>query len=121
LGAAIAAQSPPPDASVSTTDKDADGVPVRIYTPDGSAGKNLPVGVYYHGGGYLVGGLDSEDSWCRYVAKNTPCIVVSVDYRLSVEHKFPAMLEDSITAYKWVRLSQLSGVDIKTYETLGMA
>jgi versiconal hemiacetal acetate esterase len=101
LGAAVAAQSPPPDPSVNTIDQIADGVPIRIYTPPSAGTGKLPVGVYYHGGGYLVGNLDSEDAWCRYIAKNTPCIIVSVDYRLSTEHKFPAMLDDSLTAYKW--------------------
>jgi versiconal hemiacetal acetate esterase len=65
LGAALAAQAGPPDASVQTKDVTADGVPVRIYTPPAASGKKLPVGVYYHGGGYLVGSLDSEDAWCR--------------------------------------------------------
>jgi versiconal hemiacetal acetate esterase len=65
-------------------------------------GKKLPVGVYYHGGGYLVGNLDSEDAWCRVIAKATPAIIVSVDYRLSTTAKLPAQLEDSVTAFKWV-------------------
>jgi hypothetical protein len=76
---------------------------VRVYTPPAAAeGKKLPIGVYYHGGGYLVGNLDSEDAWCRVIAKNTPCIIVSVDYRLSTSHKLPVMLEDSVVASKWV-------------------
>ena len=58
--------------------------------------------MYYHGGGYLVGNLDSEDAWCRVIAKYTPCIIVSVDYRLSTSHKLPVMLEDSVVAFKWV-------------------
>ncbi|KAF4634017.1 hypothetical protein G7Y89_g4094 [Cudoniella acicularis] len=101
LVAALAQQAPPPDASIKTRDEKADGVPVRIYTPPAADGKKLPVGVYFHGGGYLVGNLDSEDAWCRVISKNTPCIIVSVDYRLSTTHKLPVMLEDSITAYKW--------------------
>jgi versiconal hemiacetal acetate esterase len=106
LGTVIAAQSPPPDTSIQTRDETADGVPVRIYTPAAaSVGKKLPVGVYYHGGGYLVGNLDSEDAWCRYISKHTPCIVVSVDYRLSPKHKLPVMLDDSLAAYKWASTS----------------
>ena len=101
LGAMIAAQSPPPDASVNTRDETADGVPVRIYSPQGATGE-LPVGVYYHGGGYVLGNLDSEDGWCRYIAKNTPCVIISVDYRLGPKFKLPVMLEDSLTAYRWV-------------------
>jgi len=101
LGAMLAAQAPPPDTSVETRDETADGVPVRIYTPPGATGKKLPLAVYFHGGGYLLGNLDAEDPWCRFIAKETPCIVVSVDYRLSPEHKLPVMLDDCVTAYKW--------------------
>lgn len=103
LGAALAAQAPPPDASIITEDTVADGVPVRIYTPPGATGKKLPVGVYYHGGGWLVGSLDSEDAWCRAISKHTPCILISVDYRLTQTDKWPAQLDDSLTAFKWVR------------------
>jgi len=101
LLAAIAAQSPPPDPSVKTRDETADGVPVRIYTPDGASGKKLPLGVYYHGGGYVLGNLDSEDAWCRYIAKNTPAIIVSVEYRLAPKYKHPAMLDDSLAGFNW--------------------
>jgi len=107
LGASLAAQAPPPDTSIQTRDEKADGVSVRIYTPPAASGKKLPLCVYYHGGGYLVGNLDSEDAWCRVISKYTPCILVSVDYRLSQTHKLPVMLEDSITAYKWVHPSIL--------------
>jgi versiconal hemiacetal acetate esterase len=72
------------------------------YTPEGIEGKKLPLGVYYHGGGWVLGNLDGEDAWCRYIAKNTPCILVSVDYRLAPKFKHPAMLDDSITAFNWV-------------------
>jgi versiconal hemiacetal acetate esterase len=99
----VAANSPPPDPSVDTRDDTVDGVSVRIYTPQGSSGK-LPVGVYYHGGGYVVGNLDSEDAWCRYISKHTPCILVSADYRLGPKFKQPAMLDDCLTVAKWVRL-----------------
>jgi versiconal hemiacetal acetate esterase len=102
LGAMVAAQSPPPDPTVDTRDETADSVPVRIYKPQGHEGKKLPIGVYYHGGGYVLGSLDSEDGWCRYIAKNTPCVIVSVGYRLGPTHKLPVMLNDSIAAYKWV-------------------
>lgn len=105
LGASLAAQAPPPDTSILVRDDVADGVPVRIYTPPVTGGTtSLPIGVYYHGGGYLVGSLDSEDAWCRFICKAAPCILVSVDYRLSTVAKLPAQLEDSVKAYKWVRL-----------------
>jgi versiconal hemiacetal acetate esterase len=93
--------SSPPDLFVKTRDGTGNGLPVRIYTPDADVRKALPVGVYYHGGGYLHGTLDAEDAWCRYIAKHTPAIIVAVDYRLAPEHKMPVMLEDSIQAYKW--------------------
>lgn len=80
----------------------ADGIPIRIYKPKDAATTKLPIAVYYHGGGYMLGNLDTEDSWCRYLAKITPCIVVSVDYRLAPEFKMPTMLNDSLAAYKWV-------------------
>lgn len=98
----LAGLSPPPDLTVKTRDTSGNGVPVRIYTPEGAEGKSLPVGVYYHGGGYVLGNLDSEDALCRYIAKHTPCIIVSTDYRLAPEHKIPAILEDSVSAFKWV-------------------
>lgn len=121
LGAALAAQAPPPDTSIQTKDESADGVPVRIYTPPpASAGKELPVGVYYHGGGYLVGSLDSEDAWCRVIAKATPCIIVSVDYRLSTAAKLPAQLDDSVKAFKWARQNTKKfGGDQSQFFTVG--
>lgn len=105
LGAILASQLPPPDASVSARDeKIDDNVTVRIYTPDADAtgGKKLPLGVYIHGGGYICGNLDTEDPICRALAHHVPCVVVSVDYRLGPEHKLPVMTNDCIAAYKWV-------------------
>ncbi|KAH8674746.1 lipase/esterase-like protein [Tricladium varicosporioides] len=120
LGAVLAAQAPPPDTSIETKDEEADGIPVRIYTPLDASRKKLPVGVYYHGGGYLVGNLDSEDAWCRVISKNTPAIIVSVDYRLSTTHKLPVMLEDSVKAYKWaLRNAEKLGGDPSKVFTIG--
>ncbi|KAI9048153.1 hypothetical protein LZ554_007948 [Drepanopeziza brunnea f. sp. 'monogermtubi'] len=117
LNAQLAAQGPPPDASVAIEDTVANGVPVRIYTPPDATGKKLPVGVYYHGGGYLVGSLDSEDAWCRVISKHTPCILVSVDYRLTQTDKWPAQIEDCLTAYKWARenASKIGGDQSKLF------
>ncbi|PQE24110.1 hypothetical protein CJF31_00002318 [Rutstroemia sp. NJR-2017a BVV2] len=104
LTAALAAQAGPPDSSVQTHDAStSSGIPVRIYTPSHSSTKRLPLGVYFHGGGWVLGTLDSEDSWCRYVAKNTPCIIVSVDYRLAPKLKMPTMLEDCVEGFEWAR------------------
>lgn len=121
LGASLAAQAPPPDTSILVRDDVADGVPVRIYTPPVTSGTtSLPIGVYYHGGGYLVGNLDSEDAWCRYICKAAPCILVSVDYRLSTVAKLPAQLEDSVKAYRWVykNTSKIGGNQDKMF-TIG--
>ena len=63
-------------------------LPIRVYTPD--AAGPLPVLVYFHGGGWTVGDLDTEDSTCRFVCNAAQCIVVSVNYRHAPEHKFPA-------------------------------
>lgn len=75
-------------------------IPVRIYTPDAKG--PLPVLVYLHGGGFVVGSLDSHDSVCRALAHRASVVVVSVDYRLAPEHPFPAGLEDATAATRWV-------------------
>ncbi len=79
-------------------------IPARIYTPktlrktDGLA----PCLVFYHGGGWVIGDLDSHDVVCRKLAHEGELIVISIDYRLAPEHKFPAAVDDAITAVKWV-------------------
>lgn len=62
----------------------------------------LPVQVYFHGGGWVIGDLDSHDWVCRAVANAANCAVVSVDYRLAPEHRFPAAFDDAVTATQWV-------------------
>jgi acetyl esterase len=74
-------------------------VPVRVYTPNGPA--PLPLLVYFHGGGWVLGGLDTHDGICRELANGGGCVVVSVDYRLAPEHKFPAGAEDCYAATQW--------------------
>ena len=74
-------------------------VPVRIYTPNAPA--PLPLLVYFHGGGWVLGGLDTHDGTCRELANGTGCVVVSVDYRLAPEHKFPAAAEDCYAVTQW--------------------
>jgi acetyl esterase len=87
-----------PDPVFQVEDADANGVPVRIYRPgDGE----LPALVYFHGGGWVVGSLDSHDALCRTLAARSGCVVVSVDYRLAPEHPFPAPVEDAWTATVW--------------------
>ncbi|MBY0510637.1 MAG: alpha/beta hydrolase [Rhodospirillaceae bacterium] len=75
-------------------------VPVRIYKA--SQEPNQPCLVFFHGGGFVICGLDSHDGTCRALSKATGCTVVSVDYRLAPEHKFPAGVEDSYAATLWV-------------------
>lgn len=75
-------------------------IPIRIYTPDGKA--PLPILVYLHGGGWVIGDVESYDPACRTLANGAGCVVVSVDYRLAPEHKFPTGPEDCYAALKWV-------------------
>jgi len=74
-------------------------VPVRIYTPDATG--TLPVLVFYHGGGWVVGSIETHENICRALANQTPCVVVSVEYRLAPETKFPGGLEDCYAATRW--------------------
>jgi acetyl esterase len=82
----------------------AGSIPARIYTPlqlrqaDGLA----PCLVFFHGGGWVIGDLDSHDVVCRKLADAGRLIVISVDYRLAPEHKFPAAVDDAIAATSWV-------------------
>lgn len=80
-------------------DLDADGVAARLYRPN--ARTDLGLLVYLHGGGWVIGDLDSHDAVCRALANGSGHAVLSVDYRLAPEHPFPAALEDSVTALRW--------------------
>ncbi|MBM86783.1 MAG: hypothetical protein CMQ41_00230 [Gammaproteobacteria bacterium] len=71
-----------------------------IYKP--SADSNLPTLIYYHGGGYTIGSLKSHDCVCRGICVEAQCIVISIDYRLAPEHKYPAAVQDAWDAAKWV-------------------
>jgi acetyl esterase len=78
-------------------------VPLRLYRGATTIrSENLPALVYFHGGGWVIGNLDTHDSLCRHLANAASCIVVSVDYRLAPEHKFPAAVEDCVAATTWV-------------------
>jgi acetyl esterase len=83
---------------------DAGGVPARLYVPRGARAALL---VYYHGGGWVLGSLDSHDATCRFLADEAKVRVISVDYRLAPEHKFPAAFDDGMAAYNWAVAAEL--------------
>jgi acetyl esterase len=74
---------------------------IRIYTPIARLDDRLPGLVYFHGGGLVAGSLDTHDSVCRTLANETGCRLISVDYRLAPEHKFPAAVMDGYAAATW--------------------
>lgn len=75
-------------------------IPIRCYRPDAEEPRGVLV--YYHGGGWVLGTLDSIDGVCRELADRAGCVVVSVDYRLAPEHPFPAAADDAYAALEWV-------------------
>ncbi len=81
---------------------DLSDIPVRIYWPPIDAHTDLPVVVFYHGGGWAIGDLDTHDHVARAHAMGAEAIVVSVDYRLAPEHPFPAAVDDAWAALRWV-------------------
>jgi acetyl esterase len=100
--------------TVSTTDRavetEGGSVPVRVYRPgDG----DMPTTVFFHGGGFVVGSVETHDATCRALADLTDSVVVSVDYRLAPEHPFPAAVHDASAVTEWVsdNTSALGGTD----------
>ena len=75
-------------------------IPIRVYHPRDRG--PLPVLVWFHGGGWTIGSLDTHDNTCRSLTNGVGCVVVSVDYRLAPEHKFPAAVDDALAATQWV-------------------
>ena len=88
-------------------------IPLRLYRGLGTeAGALLPVLVFFHGGGWTIGDLDTHDIVCRTLANKARCAVVAVDYRMGPEHKFPAAVDDCIAATRWVAAQSAAiGVD----------
>jgi acetyl esterase len=101
------ASTPTPAEIGSVRDLTADGpggpIPLRAYRPKGvAAGAALPALVFYHGGGWVIGDLDTHDVLCRQITAEAGITVVAVDYRLAPEHKFPAAVDDAWAATRWV-------------------
>jgi acetyl esterase len=102
LGAQLGA---PPEAVGSVEDRRIDvpdgSVGIRIYSPKGSEGPHAGI-LQYHGGGFVLGNLDSHDSIARFYCARAGAVVVSVDYRLAPEHRFPTQVQDAFAALQWV-------------------
>ena len=101
------ASTPTPAEIGAVRDINAEGpggpIPLRVYRPAGvPPGTALPVLVYYHGGGWVIGDLDTHDVQCRQITAEAGITVVAVDYRLAPEHKFPAAADDAWAATRWV-------------------
>lgn len=87
-------------------------IPIRIYRPVGAS--VLPVALYVHGGGFLLGSLDSHDALCRSLARYSSAAVVAIDYRLAPEVRFPAPLHDITTVFHGLKsLARILGLDIE--------
>jgi acetyl esterase len=94
-----------PEEAVPTEDRsvpgfDGNDIPVRVYRPQSE--RPLPVVVYFHGGGWVIGDITTHDTTCQRLAAGVPAVVVSVDYRLAPEHRFPAAVDDCEAATSWV-------------------
>jgi acetyl esterase len=92
-------QRPSTEPIHSSRDLDAGGVPARLYRPNEH--DDLGLLVFLHGGGWVIGNLDSHDNLCRILANSSGHAVLSIDYRLAPEHPFPAALDDAVTATGW--------------------
>ncbi len=94
----------PPTPVANVTDRTIPGpasdLPIRIYTPPGIS--PFPTLVFLHGGGWVIGSIEAYDGICRLLCVGAGCLVVSVEYRLAPEYKFPAATDDCLAAVRWV-------------------
>lgn len=97
---AMAQFAPPPPPVAGVEDIAAAGLPARLYRPL-QGPERPPLIVYFHGGGWVIGSVNGSDPTCRTLANAAGCAVLSVDYRLAPEHKFPAAVEDAVSATAW--------------------
>ncbi|HEU4462361.1 MAG TPA: alpha/beta hydrolase [Solirubrobacterales bacterium] len=87
-------------------------IAARRYVPHGAPAESPPLLVYFHGGGWVIGDLDTHDAPCRFLAANSGVQLLAVDYRLAPEHPFPAAAEDAFAAYAWASANAAAlGVD----------
>ena len=75
-------------------------IAARLYVP-GALTSSAPLIVYFHGGGHVIGDLDTHDQPCRFLASEVPALLLAVDYRLGPEHRFPAAVDDAFAAFRW--------------------
>ncbi len=103
-GAALSQGNPPEPAETGEIEilGPASGLPARIYYARPKATGSQPVLIYYHGGGFVIGSPETHDAACRHLCVAGDCIVISVDYRLAPEDKFPAAPDDCWAALRWV-------------------
>lgn len=103
IGADLLSAKAPAMASIEDRSVDAGRheLAIRIFKPR-SVPENAPVMLWFHQGGFVIGGIDCTDSMCAHFAEGTDCIVVSGSYRLAPEHKFPAQLRDGETIFAWL-------------------
>jgi len=114
---AMAATLDMPDVAIGKTEDThipgpAGAIPARIYTPVAGGHAALPGLVFFHGGGFVIGGLETHDGLCRSLANAAGVRVVAVDYRLAPEHAYPAAVDDCYTATAWVEANAAElGID----------
>ena len=89
-------------------------LPVRSYKPDtAQTGLALPALVYFHGGGFVIGAIETHDSLCRQLCNESGCAIFSVEYRLAPEHPYPAAAQDCIAATRWIGANAKTlGIDV---------
>jgi acetyl esterase len=102
-GVPVVCGPPPPMARVEdmAIPGPAGEIPARLYVALGAPRPPQPLLVYYHGGGWVIGDLETHDGLCRFLAEHSGCRVLSIDYRLAPEHPFPAAVEDAAAAFAW--------------------
>ena len=99
-------EAPPPEVAASidgTLPVPGAQLKIRRYRPLGVDGTSLPTLIYYHGGGWVIGNIETHDSTCRRIANRSRCQVISVDYRLAPEHPFPTPTDDALAAFRHIR------------------